>query len=168
MLPLPLLPIRDNTVHAGCTGIRMLIALANIEGYYGTSGKSPERSYQMTRDQIKYANALNIVVGIWLILAAFALGFTDVSMALWNSVTVGVAIIVVSALRISSSSDRWYWLSWITFLLGLWLIASPFILGYGDQMRPMASDVFSGIAVVLLSGFSGLAHYVSGYPPESA
>ncbi len=122
----------------------------------------------MTRDQVKYADALNIIVGIWLILAAFALGFTDVSIALWNSIIVGVAIIVVSALRISSESDRWYWLSWVTFVLGLWLIASPFILGYDGQIRPMASDVFAGIAVVLLSGFSGLAHYVSGYPPGSA
>lgn len=122
----------------------------------------------MTRDQIKYADALNIVVGIWLILAAFALGFTDVSTALWNSVIVGVAIIVISALRIFTESERWYWLSWVTFVLGLWLIASPFILGYDDQIRPMASNVFSGIAVVLLSGFSALAHNVSGYPPESA
>ncbi len=122
----------------------------------------------MTRDQVKYADALNIVVGIWLILAAFALDFTDVTNALWNSIIVGVAIIVIAALRITTASDRWYWLSWVTFLLGLWLIASPFVLGYDNLTRPMASDVFSGIAVVLLSGFSGLAHYISGYPPESA
>lgn len=122
----------------------------------------------MTRDQLKYADALNIIVGIWLILAAFALGFADVTLALWNSVFVGVAIIVVAALRISSATERGYWLSWVTFLLGIWLIASPFVLGYAGLFPPMVSTVVAGIAVVLLSGFSGLAYYVSGYPPESA
>src|SRR5918911_1024656 len=122
----------------------------------------------MSRDQLKYADALIIVVGLWLILAAFVLGFTGITSALWNSVIVGVAILVIAAIRIFSESERWYWLSWLAFLLGLWLIASPFILGYDGQLRPMLSDVLAGIAVVFLSGFSGLAYRISGYPPASA
>jgi hypothetical protein len=122
----------------------------------------------MSRDQLKYADALSIVVGLWLILAAFVLGFTGITSALWNSVIVGVAILVIAAIRIFSESERWYWLSWLAFLLGLWLIASPFILGYDGQLRPMLSDVLAGIAVVFLSGFSGIVYRISGYPPASA
>lgn len=120
----------------------------------------------MTRDQLKYADGLIIVVGIWLIIAAFALGFTSVTMALWNSIIVGVALIVIAGLRISN--ERGFWLSWVMLLLGLWLIISPFVLGFGGLTRPMLSTLIAGIAVVLLSAFSGITYRISGYPPASA
>jgi hypothetical protein len=120
----------------------------------------------MTRDQIKSADALNILAGLWLIIAAFALGYADITRALWNDIILGVAIVAIAAVRVAS--ERLPWLSWIELVLGAWLIAAPFVLGYADVSRPFVNDVIVGAIVVFLSGFSALAYRISSYPPGSA
>ncbi|OGY21835.1 MAG: hypothetical protein A2126_00375 [Candidatus Woykebacteria bacterium GWB1_45_5] len=47
--------------------------------------------------------------------------------------------------------NSWVWLSWLAFLAGLWLIVSPFILGYSTTTTAMNNDVIVGAAVVTLS-----------------
>jgi uncharacterized membrane protein HdeD (DUF308 family) len=43
------------------------------------------------------------------------------------------------------------WISWITFVVGLWLIAAPFALGYRPTTNAMTSDVAAGILVLALA-----------------
>jgi len=39
---------------------------------------------------------LNVLAGVWLILAPFVLGFSNSASALWNSVIVGAVVIIFS------------------------------------------------------------------------
>lgn len=45
----------------------------------------------------------------------------------------------------------WMWLSWVAFLGGLWLIISPFILGYSATNAAMNNDVIVGVIVGVLA-----------------
>ena len=49
------------------------------------------------------------------------------------------------------SSQNTRWLSWITLLSGLWLIISPFVLGYTGTSAATTNDIIVGIIVALLS-----------------
>ena len=48
-------------------------------------------------------------------------------------------------------------LSLINVLLGAWMIASPFLLGYSTAVGPAWNDIIVGALVVLLAGVSWLA-----------
>jgi hypothetical protein len=47
--------------------------------------------------------------------------------------------------------QRTTWLSWLAFLAGLWLIVSPFILGYSDLQSATTNDVVVGVVVAALA-----------------
>lgn len=48
---------------------------------------------------------VNFILGLWLIVAPFALHFRDNNMAMWNSVILGIVIAVLSIIRALESSD---------------------------------------------------------------
>ena len=43
------------------------------------------------------------------------------------------------------------WISWITFVVGVWLIAAPFALGYSGMFQATASDVIVGMLIAASS-----------------
>lgn len=44
---------------------------------------------------------------------------------------------------------------WINFILGLWLIISPFLLGYSDVRPAMWNQIIVGILVLIFSSTLG-------------
>ncbi len=54
---------------------------------------------------LKGLSWINFILGLWLIVAPFALHFRDVSAAMWNSVILGIVIAVLSIIRALESSD---------------------------------------------------------------
>ncbi len=68
-------------------------------------------------------------------------------MAAHNGHIVGPLLISFSTISLWEATDmvrKW------NYPLGLWLLLAPWILGYGVGMA-MASDMFSGVSVLLLS-----------------
>lgn len=47
-------------------------------------------------------------------------------------------------------SNQNSWLSWLVFIAGLWLIISPFILGYSGSGTAASNDIIVGIVVAVL------------------
>jgi hypothetical protein len=47
-------------------------------------------------------------------------------------------------------------LSWVNFILGLWLIVAPFALHYGDISVAMWNNVIIGIVVAILAIYRAL------------
>ncbi len=68
---------------------------------------------------------VNVVLGIWLILSPFVLGFTKHA-ALWNNVCVGVAVMAVALVSGVGNGA----LPGLLVLLGAWVFISPFLLGF--------------------------------------
>jgi hypothetical protein len=48
---------------------------------------------------MKILSWANFVLGLWLIIAPFALGYSSVPAATWNSVIVGIVVAVLSIIR---------------------------------------------------------------------
>lgn len=89
------------------------------------------------------ANWLNVILGIWIVISPFVLGFSNRTAMMWNDVATGGAIIVLALARSAG----------LNVLLGIWLIVSSFILA---PSRPVAvrNNIILGaiVAIVALTG----------------
>jgi hypothetical protein len=89
----------------------------------------------------------NLIVGIWLCLSPWLLGFADHRAAAESAVAVGILVVVAevftfSALRVLEE--------WINVALGLWLMAAAWALEI-TKGAAQVDFVVSGLLLVLLA-----------------
>ena len=108
------------------------------------------------RGQVKIASALNVLLGIWLVIAPFLLGYADVGTTLWNDVIVGAIVLILAGTRVWRPAHN-RWLSWTNVVLGIWLAIAPFILSYTATTAALWNDIIVGIAVLILGAWSAIA-----------
>lgn len=104
--------------------------------------------------QVKKASGLNLLLGLWLVIAPFLLSYAT-SASRGNDITIGVIIALLAAFRLLGAY-RAAWLSWLNALLGIWLIVAPFILGY-DSSSALWNDVIVGLFIAFLGLWSATA-----------
>ncbi|HEX3620670.1 MAG TPA: SPW repeat protein [Candidatus Udaeobacter sp.] len=91
---------------------------------------------------------INILLAIWLIISPFVLTFSIFPRAMWNNVITGIVIGIIAMLR-TSMPQHPSW-SWSNVILGIWLIISPFVLGFFSQAA-LWNNVILGIIIGLVS-----------------
>lgn len=96
------------------------------------------------------ALGISMLLGLWIIFSPFLLGFRGVLPAVWNGVVVGLSVAFFSGIRVSLGYDQTRW-SWCTALFSLWLIASPFVLGFAKITSATWNDISVGVVLLLLS-----------------
>lgn len=106
------------------------------------------------RTQIQTASGLNILAGLWLIIAPFLLNYGDLRAALGNDIIVGIIVASIAFTRAAGAYQA-AWLSWTNFVLGAWLVIAPFILAYG-QAAPLWNDIVLGVIVLALAAWSAV------------
>ncbi|HZD11622.1 MAG TPA: SPW repeat protein [Candidatus Binatia bacterium] len=115
-----------------------------------------ETQMEQQRGQVKVASGLNVLLGIWLLVAPFILGYSGVAAGLWNDIIVGALVLILAGVRVWKPAHN-RWLSWTNVLLGIWLAAAPFILGYSEIAAAMWNDIIVGIAIIVLGAWSAVA-----------
>jgi hypothetical protein len=105
------------------------------------------------RDSGHAISWINILLGIWMIISPFALGFANVPRALWNNVVLGIVIGIVAIVRTSTTRQPGW--SWLNTLLGIWVIISPLVLGFvlGNAIW---NNVILGIIMTILAWSSAV------------
>ena len=99
--------------------------------------------------QLKHwQDVVNALLGIWVVLSPWALGFQGATTATANAVVVGVAL-VAAALGAMLMPRAWE--EWTECALGAWLVISPWVLGFGAQRDAMLAAVCSGLVIVVLA-----------------
>ncbi|MEH1127185.1 SPW repeat protein [Micromonospora sp. CPCC 206061] len=96
------------------------------------------------------------LAGVWLVIAPFALDYRATGEGFngrWNDTVIGVAIALLALVRmiVPLISAQ---LSLINVVLGGWLIAAPFVLGYNDgtdSPRATWNDILVGLLVIVLA-----------------
>lgn len=109
----------------------------------------PEYLAELRRAYVAWTSGINALVGVWLVVAPWVLGYGDVPAAMWTSVSAGTTIMLIALLRITSP-DQTVALGWANVLLGAWLIAAPFVIPYGARVHTTPiywNDVLSGVGV---------------------
>jgi hypothetical protein len=99
---------------------------------------------------MKALNWANVALGVWLLMAPFALSYERIQAALWEDVVVGLLIAAYSlwrALEIEQMTVG----NWIVGALGLWTLVSPYVLHFSGATIAMRNNVIVGAAVTILA-----------------
>ena len=98
---------------------------------------------------VRWAAGLGVLAGLWILISPWALAFWGVGTATGNNLIVGIAILVLAAIAYSGPEEMWA--SWVNFILGIWLIVSPYVLGFSMFGRILGNNIISGIVVAVLA-----------------
>jgi SPW repeat len=86
---------------------------------------------------------VNILLGIWVLISPFVLTLA-LPRAIWNNVVTGFVVGILAIIRVRVPNQTGW--SWINALLGIWLIISPFVLGFASGAG-LWNNVILGIIV---------------------
>jgi len=94
---------------------------------------------------------VNVLVGIWLMIAPFALGAAGAAHA-WTAsdVVLGILLVAFSWWMLAAIAPP-TGIAWFEMLCGIWLIVAPFVLGYSAAPRALWNDVVCGIIAIIVA-----------------
>jgi hypothetical protein len=108
-----------------------------------------ETELKTMKSSVKHwQDPVNAVLGVWLIVAPWALGFQAETAAIANSVVIGAAMLAFALAAIFLPRA---WEQWVELLLGLWLIASPWVLAFSGVSTARTSATATGIIIAALA-----------------
>jgi len=104
----------------------------------------------------------NLVLGLWIFASPWVLQHTMVTgtsvagvaasnTAMWSLYVVGIAIAVLAAAALFAFQA---WEEWTNLTLGVWLLLSPWALGFSSSALLMWNAVIAGSLVVVLAGWA--------------
>lgn len=131
-----------------------------------TDDRAPDRTMDDEYDPNpseagKWISALIALLGLWMI--AEALLFDLVASQFWNDIVVGALLLAVGAYNYYRRSDERFGsvaAATLAALLGLWLVASPFMFGADTGSTEAANDfgfwndIIVGLAALILGAYS--------------
>lgn len=91
------------------------------------------------------ATGINLVAGIWLIIAPFVLGYFGVART--NDMIVGVIVAAIALIGAFTAWERGTWAGWLNVIAGVWLVVAPFVLGYFGNPVNTWNDIILGIII---------------------
>ena len=94
-----------------------------------------------------YIDWINLLLGIALLISPFLMGFAT-GTPMTNAVIAGI---VIAALAIAALVSFAVWEEWLNLLLGLWVLISPWVLGFTGMTSAFQTHVVIGVAVAVLA-----------------
>lgn len=99
--------------------------------------------------QLKHwQDPVNALVGVWLVISPWVLGFQSEMNVLANAVIVGLLLI---AAALGAMFVPRAWEEWTEGALGLWLVVSPWAVGFAGMTNAKISAICSGVVVLVLA-----------------
>lgn len=106
-----------------------------------------------------WQDSVTLLLGLWLIVSPWVLGFAGLEAAMWNAVVFGVVIAAMALAALTTFRD---WEEWIDMAIGAWLAISPWVLGFttGTEGPGLTGNfVVAGLLVLALSAWSLVGHH---------
>ena len=100
------------------------------------------------QDKENAIDAVNAVLGVCLLIAPWALGFTDRGAAAWNAWIAGAAIALVALGALFAFSE---WEEWANLALGVWAAIAPWAVAFSESAAATSVHAAIGLAVAFLA-----------------
>jgi hypothetical protein len=114
---------------------------------------------------IRAASVICLLAGIWLFVSPWVYGAYTNGNA-WNAWVVGVAIFLLSLLRVTRPAYS-TGISWVNVVLGAWVFCSPWIYGYFVNTGRFINSLCVGAVVFIFALVSGIgATRLSAVPAQ--
>ncbi len=99
----------------------------------------------------QWQDAVNALLGLWLVVSPWLLGYAGETAAAWNAWIPGVIVAVAAIAALTAFHE---WEEWVNALLGLWLVISPWLLGYAAVTAAVWNHVVVGLVTLALAVWS--------------
>ena len=105
------------------------------------------------QDWANYSLGLWVFGSPWLLQHSMVIGVVPGggSLAMWNLWLVGLAVAVISTIALNAFG---VWEEWANFGLGVWLVLSPWVLGFAGSVLLMWDSVFFGALILVVAGWA--------------
>lgn len=91
----------------------------------------------------------NFIIGAWLFISPWVLQYpSDIPSAAWNAYLLGAAIVIFAAFAVYMPR---VWEEGLNTVLGLWMIVSPWVLGFASHQEVTMNAVIVGALVTILA-----------------
>ena len=91
---------------------------------------------------------INILLGVWVLISPYVLGFAYMHRPTWNNIITGVIIAILAIIRTSTNRQPAW--SWMNTIAGIWLILSPFALNFVSGVA-FWNNVILGIIITIVA-----------------
>src|SRR5205085_11069309 len=81
-----------------------------------------------------WQDPLNLILGIWMIASPWALNYSADKAPTWNAVILGI---LIGAAALFALFRVMAWEEWGSVALGVWLVISPWLLGFSSMAAAM-------------------------------
>ena len=105
---------------------------------------------------MRTAGGVELLAGIWLLAAPYVLDYSATGGSMVNDSVSGIIALALGLTQMRSDG-RQMLPTWLSGLLGLWLLAAPFVLGYPSGSPAMWSDIVTGIVLAGLAVANSMA-----------
>ncbi|MCC6889364.1 MAG: SPW repeat protein [Hyphomicrobiales bacterium] len=83
----------------------------------------------------RVCDVLNLILGAFLFFSPWIFGFASGAQT-QNAVISGIAIMVLSIAALAAFAT---WEEWLNLIIGLWVVVSPWVLGFADTTAAMVA-----------------------------
>ena len=96
------------------------------------------------------------ILGLALVVAPWALGYSGETTPMWTSVILGAIVFLVAAYK-AMAQDEAKWEAKVAVIAGALAVIAPWALGFSALTTAMWTSVIVGVVVVILAGTQVLA-----------
>ncbi len=89
-----------------------------------------------------------LLLAVCLFVSPWTLGFTVETIPSWNAWIVAVLLGLFASAAVFAFAE---WEEWANLVLGLWLVASPWLLSFAANASAMWTDIVLGVLIVAAS-----------------
>jgi bacteriorhodopsin len=93
------------------------------------------------------------ILGLFLIIAPFVLGYSVDVTAMWSSIILGLIVIVLSAIKGFAHDMAAKWEYWLVAIMGVLAVVAPFVLNFRAQARPLEASVILGAVMIVVAAY---------------
>jgi hypothetical protein len=99
--------------------------------------------------QVKHwQDPVNALLGAWLIVSPWVLGFTGITVATTSTVALGLVLV---ACNVGAMTVPQAWEEWLDVAFGVLLMVAPWLLGFSGDPAALQNALCTGLAVTVLS-----------------
>lgn len=113
----------------------------------------------MEKLSARWQDGINFLLGLWLIVSPWVLGYTADTWPAWNSYVVGAVIAILAAISLTAHQK---WEHWATLAVAAWLIVSPWVLDYTALQTVFWNHIITGVIVGALALWTMAGDYGFG------
>jgi hypothetical protein len=110
----------------------------------------------------RFQDWINLILGALLFISPWLLGFADQTMAAWNAWIAGAVVVALSIAALVRFAE---WEEWVNIVVGLWILISPWVLGFAGINTARWTCVILGIVIAAMAAWEA---WTTRHPTQAA